>query len=91
MPPSGGCLAGAVSPKQQPPPERWETQKRSPVGCAVSAQGGTVTASGYGVGLLSQESVPERDQRGRSVGASLRGVVAAAECVEQVCAVGGHQ
>jgi len=51
----------------------------------------TATTSGYGVGLLSQDSVPERDQRGRSVGASLRGVVAAAECVEQVCAVGGHQ
>jgi hypothetical protein len=32
-------------------------------------------------GRISQESVPERDQRGRSVRASLRGVVAAAECV----------
>ncbi len=43
------------------------------------------------VGSLSQKSLPERRERGCSVGTSLRGVVAAAECVEQVGAVGGHQ
>jgi hypothetical protein len=43
------------------------------------------------VGSLSQKSLPQCHERGRSVGAALRGVVAAAERVEQVCAVGGHQ
>jgi hypothetical protein len=44
-----------------------------------------------GVRSLSQESLPQRRERGGSFGAALRGAVAAAECVEQVCAVGGHQ
>jgi len=43
------------------------------------------------VGSFGQESLPERREGGCGVGASLWGVVAGAECVEQVCAVGGHQ
>jgi hypothetical protein len=43
------------------------------------------------VGSLSQESLPQRHERVGSFGAALRGVVAAAECVEQIRAVGGHQ
>jgi nucleoid DNA-binding protein len=47
--------------------------------------------SGYRVGSLSQESLPQRRERGRGFGAALRGVMAAAECVEQIRAVGSHQ
>ena len=69
----------------------WRRSDRKAPAPRLAAQSGTATASGYGVRVFSARSRFQRDQRRRSVGASLRGVVAAAECVEQVCAVGGHQ
>jgi len=60
-------------------------------GSSYPRKAGQQPRSGYRVGSLSQESLPQRHERGRSFGASLRGVVAAAESVEQIRAVGGHQ
>jgi hypothetical protein len=74
------------------PPDLTRVRARPSSGeLAFRAKRDSSRGQATGVGSLSQESLPERRERGCSVGASLRGVVAAAECVEQVCAVGGHQ